>query len=240
MKNINKQKLIRLQHMQNQPITIKECEKFLVNYTGVEIPEEARIILGMGPKHGIVPKNVPIPELIKDVECFIQAIPLEENEKNGARSRCARIIQNFIDKPKAPDPLKMYYHITSKFIKDNPDILVSKSDKGNTTVVMYREEYTREVNNLLSDNHTYSILNKDPTKKTQDNINKFLITLKDEKMITETQYKELIRHNSTPPKLYCLRKTHKPVISFRPIVSCIGSPGYNVGSFLHGILSNVL
>ncbi|XP_045481780.1 uncharacterized protein LOC123685933 [Harmonia axyridis] len=189
----------------------------------------------MGPRHGILPKNVPIPELIKDVESFIQTLSLEENEKNGVRSRCARIIQNFMEKPRTPDHFRKYYHITSKFIRDNPDIVVSKSDKGNTTVVMYREEYTRGVNNQLSDSTTYKILNRDSTRKTQDNINKFLKTLRDEQMITGTQYKELIRHNSIPPKLYCLRKTNKQVASFRPIVSCIGSPGYNVGSFLHKI-----
>ncbi|XP_044766183.1 uncharacterized protein LOC123322305 [Coccinella septempunctata] len=240
IKEINRQKLTRLQNTQNQPITIQECEKFLVNYTRVEIPEKARIILGMGPKHGIIPKNVPIPELIKDVESFIQALSLGENERNVIRSRCTRVIQNFMDRPRAPDPLGIYYHITSKFVRDKPDILVSRSDKGNTTVVMYREEYIQEVSRLLSDDTTYRILNKDPTRKTQENINKFLKTLRDEQMITGSQYKELIRHNSTPPKLYCLRKTHKQVLSFRPIVSCISGPGYNIGSFLHTILSNVL
>lgn len=240
-RTLNKQKLKRLIDDQRQPITIDESEKFLKNYTNIEIPKEARIILGLGPKHGIVPKNVPVLELIKDVECFTQALTLEENQKNEIRGRCTRIIQNFMDGQPIPhDPLKKHYQITSNFLKNNPDIMVGRSDKGNTTVVMYKEEYVREANKLLSDTNIYKILNKDPTRRIQDSINKFLRTLRDSNTITELQYRTLSRHNSIPPKFYCLRKTHKQNICFRPIVSCIGSPSYNIGKFLHSILSDVL
>lgn len=68
-------------------------------------------------------------------------------------------------------------------------ILVGRSYKRNPVVVMFREDYTEEVKNLLSDSTTYKMLNTGPTKKTQDNINNFLKTLRDDQMITDKPYK---------------------------------------------------
>lgn len=59
-----------------------------------------------------------------------------------------------IEKPRAPNPLIKYHHITSKFIWDNPDIFVIISDKGNTTIIMHTEKYNQEVKNLLNDSNT--------------------------------------------------------------------------------------
>ena len=43
--------------------------------------------------------------------------------------------------------------------------------------------------------------------------------------------------NCTAPKLYGLRKTHKNNISYRPVVSCINCPSYEISVFIHTILS---
>ncbi|XP_044758349.1 uncharacterized protein LOC123316371 [Coccinella septempunctata] len=47
------------------------------------------------------------------------------------------------------------------------------------------------------------------------------------------------KYNSTSPKLYGLRKVHKPNLNIRPIVSCINSPSYNISCFIHQIMSQV-
>ncbi|XP_044594004.1 uncharacterized protein LOC123271684 [Cotesia glomerata] len=44
-------------------------------------------------------------------------------------------------------------------------------------------------------------------------------------------------YNALPPRLYGLRKTHKVDCKLRPVVSNIGSPGYEISKFVHKILS---
>lgn len=113
-------------------------------------------------------------------------------------------------------------------------------DKGNNTVLMWRNEYSVESENMLNDENIYKKLTADPTRKLQGKTNKFLKLLKDNDKMSEAQYITLVTHNSLSPKKYFLRKTHKNDLKLRPIVSCINSPTYKIGKYLHNILSNVL
>lgn len=91
---------------------------------------------------------------------------------------------------------------------------------------------------MLSDEDTYKKVEADPTPKIQNAVNKCLRGLKKEEYITEAEYKTLIRHNNLSPKLYCLRNVHKRVLNLVPIVSCVKSPTYNIGKYLHNILNS--
>lgn len=50
---------------------------------------------------------------------------------------------------------------TKKFIKNHPEILFIRADKGNTTVVLNKNEYIKNMEIILNDNTTYKIINKD-------------------------------------------------------------------------------
>jgi len=54
---------------------------------------------------------------------------------------------------------------TKKFIKNHPNILFIKSDKGNVTIVIKRSDYRRKMEEMLLDTNTYVKMNRDPTKK---------------------------------------------------------------------------
>ena len=51
------------------------------------------------------------------------------------------------------------------FISENPEILITRADKGNTTVIMNRESYRRKMYEILNDQSTYILINKDPINK---------------------------------------------------------------------------
>ena len=51
------------------------------------------------------------------------------------------------------------------FISENPDILITKAAKGNTTVIMNRENYREKMYEILNDQTTYKLIKKDPTNK---------------------------------------------------------------------------
>ena len=52
-----------------------------------------------------------------------------------------------------------------KFVKDNPDVIFTKADKGHVTVAMKRDEYDNKVNELLQDRDTYLPRSDDKVKK---------------------------------------------------------------------------
>ena len=51
---------------------------------------------------------------------------------------------------------------THHFLKNNPNILITKADKGNTTVALDKTKYVNEIKTMLSDSRTYTPLKKDP------------------------------------------------------------------------------
>ncbi|XP_044582965.1 uncharacterized protein LOC123263984 [Cotesia glomerata] len=112
-----------------------------------------------------------------------------------------------------------------------------RSDKGNSTMVMYREEYQREMNKLVNDEETYQKTGRDPTSRLQDLGIKLIRNLVEKEVIDEMEGKRMIKHNTLPPRIYGLRKTHKPGCKLRPVVSSIGSPSYKIARFVHKILS---
>ncbi|XP_014614262.1 PREDICTED: uncharacterized protein LOC106792377 [Polistes canadensis] len=102
---------------------------------------------------------------------------------------------------------------------------------------MKKEEYIKEMEKLLEDRNTYSILSKDPTNKFEKLTNNLTIKLQNESIISEEMGKNLRSYNSVAPKLYGLRKTHKKERALRPVVSSIGSPCYKLAKFVHQTLT---
>ena len=57
--------------------------------------------------------------------------------------------------------------VTKRFLKDNPNIFFTKSDKGNVTVCLNTNEYQEKMENLLNDKNTYQSVSKNPLKSLQ-------------------------------------------------------------------------
>ena len=127
---------------------------------------------------------------------------------------------------------------TCTFLNNNPEILIIKADKGNTTVSMCRNDYYNKLQLLLSDNSTYTPLKRDPTLTIQKKVNNLTKIWKKKNYIDDNLVESLTSHNSSPARLYVLPKIHKPTFPLRPIVSFCGSPTYNLASFYNRTISN--
>lgn len=66
------------------------------------------------------------------------------------------------------------YKTIKHFLKQYLEIILTKSDKGNSTLIMEREEYKTEVNLMLSDNTAYTKLEIDRTSIFQTKDNKLI------------------------------------------------------------------
>ena len=122
-------------------------------------------------------------------------------------------------------------------LKKDQNIIVLPADKGKITVVLDTETYESKVNDLLSDEKTYSKLSKDPTTTYKNKLLKILKDLKEKKAIDQSLYEKLRPSACVVPCIYGLPKVHKNNIPVRPIVSSIGSVCYNLARFVSDLLS---
>ena len=89
---------------------------------------------------------------------------------------------------------------------------------------------------LPGDELTYKVLKKDPTKKTERDMNGILLKMKREGTIGEKLYRHLHSSDGLPYRFYGLPKIHKNGNPLRPIVSFISSPTYNLSKYVAKIL----
>ena len=111
------------------------------------------------------------------------------------------------------------------------------ADKGRCTVVQSSAEYESKVNTMLSDEHTYEKLKKDPTPGYKRKLVNILKRLKAEQKIDEAQYRLLYPIAEATPRLYCTTKIHENGNPVRPIVDYTGSTGYQTLKALSEILA---
>lgn len=225
--------------------------KVLYNFLNESMPEFVENVLKLSPNFGIEldGNKLPIPTLIKDLEFGISRVKdqtLDERElevfRNNIRLNGINTITNFYNSSRrrinvADKNLKKDLIKTKLFLKNRDDILVMRADKGGATVLMKKKEYETGMLELLNDPLIYKRVQRDPTAGYQDTINAVVDDLAQRNIIEDWEVKYLKTHNGLPPRLYGLRKVHKPGCKLRPVVSCIKSPCYKLAKFLHRILT---
>lgn len=145
--NIKKIKRLRVDSVSvNIPVGPVD-ETGIFNYTTVGLPNEVMRTLHLGPGFGIrvKKKEVPVATLIKDLEYGLQFLKIEgadqvtvREERDCFRSRVINLWSNFYNRNEkhTMDITRKEFLITKRFFRDNPDLILAKSDKGNGTVIM--------------------------------------------------------------------------------------------------------
>ncbi|KAK4877055.1 hypothetical protein RN001_009561 [Aquatica leii] len=119
--------------------------------------------------------------------------------------------------------------IQEKLIINN--LILTKADKGNCTVILKKDEYIEKTSNFLK-SPDFLLLSDSP-------LNKFVNSTKDYISSTNDSLKYFNLHSynlriSNPriPTLHSLPKIHKLNLPIRPIVNFIGCPTYPITKFL--------
>ncbi len=173
--------------------------------------------------------------LISEVESAIQYV--RPDNQDLLRSQITNAITNFVHAGTQLPSLSINLElVTRKFLKDNPNLVITRSDKGNVTVAMDRDAYLEKSLELLNDAETYRLVAKDPISSVENSCNNLIKTLKNKEFIPSEMAKALTTYNGTCPKFYGLPKVHKPDIPLRPIISCIGSSTQPLAKFISEIL----
>lgn len=145
-------------------------DKWIINISNKVIPENVLNVLSLGDKFALpfnrnneIERSNFIVDIIKNFEysCF----RLTNNIANKARDVICSLVGglsvvrhvNCIDRY-----LSESFSLCKNFLRNNNDIMVTKADKGQTTVVMNKSAYIHQMNVLLEDQNTYKKLTKDP------------------------------------------------------------------------------
>jgi len=96
------------------------------------------------------------------------------------------------------------------------------------------------VEELLSDVNTYIVVNRNPIKSIEHNLNNVLKKWLQNDYISKQQFYKLRSSDSILPRAYGLPKIHKINTPFRIIVSSVNTALYSLASFLQNIISNSL
>lgn len=229
-------KFDRIRSQQQRQVKVQD--NWFKNISDTIIPPDISDFLALGPKFSIKPstRDVSIPHILANIECATAKLPTQE--RNLALTRVTNILTNYVQHHDNGDPqLNKIFNKTKKFLKDNPQIIVTRADKGNVTVAMNKQQYNDLSTNLLADTSYYKKLNRDPTNSLQQKANKIVTSLKREGMIDERQSKSMMIYNSKSAKFYGLPKIHKPQIALRPIISAVSGPNSGISRFITNTLT---
>ena len=171
-------------------------EKWLKNLSNIMIPEKAKIVLQLGQHfnlpNNMVNKNNITQEFIKHVEYSL--FKADDETRNYVRNESIRIMKSI----KKCD-IKSFENIVlqegvgevKRFISENPELFITRADKGNTTVIMCRNSYKEKMFENLNDRTTYELMKNDPTNKITAGIVNLLKFWKNKGYIDSSLYKKL-------------------------------------------------
>lgn len=114
-------------------------------------------------------------------------------------------------------------HICSPYTHNSiwPSRMKVNSDKGGNIVILDRVHYCDMVMRLLDDTDTYKTLESNPTQVFLEELKLILVKAKEDRLITQDEFKFMFNPHPTIATMYALPKIHKKVtpIPGRPIVS---------------------
>jgi predicted ABC-type transport system involved in lysophospholipase L1 biosynthesis ATPase subunit len=115
--------------------------------------------------------------------------------------------------------------------------LITKANKGKTTVIIYTQDYRDKVHSFLTENN-FQCVTTNPITKDHKAIQKTLQRC--DSIIEKKTIKYLVQKFPSPPTLNALLKLHKPNIPIRPVVNNKNAPGHKAAKKLNSILTNRL
>ena len=140
------------------------------------------------------------------------------------------------DKPK--DNISTGERQALKELSRKKSIILKKSAKGNTTVLMSRQDKLNEGQALL---HNYRPLDKPMVETTTKKAQQLIKTLLSEGHIDKTTAKWLSLTPDPPriPVFYTLTKIHKPTPVGRPIISGCSGPRERISAFVDHLIQPI-
>lgn len=203
----------------------------VINLSSICLSNDEKSLLSKGMK--FVPSHTVIPyeEFIVGVEEV--ASKLDANGAEELRSD----VREILNKCKVPnDNLNAEERRALQSLrKKKKCVIFSKADKGNSTVIMDRMDYSEKLERITSGGE-FIELKKDITEAEGRKLCKLLMECEKKGELERFRRLNLTVKALRCPVMFGLPKLHKPGIPLRPIVSYVDSPTYLISKELARIL----
>ena len=122
-------------------------------------------------------------------------------------------------------------------LKEDPEIVIAKADKGDTVVVLDSAHYYSLAARHLADTKTYELLETDPSEEIVRRYHQYLKRCVGDKIMDDYQHRRLtVPDNYKMSTIYFLPKIHKNPLKLRPIVASSNSITTNASRYMDKIL----
>ena len=218
--------------------TASNPNNIITNLSNHILSSDEYNILKYGLKYGISfsPKSLTVLAYSEDVWDQIRKSNIYYNNeyakmkiKNVLRSYVFNLIdiddKNFF---KDASKIKIIKHLSKTLV-------IMKPEKGNSIVLLNKEDYTNSMENLFTDKTIFKQLDSGPTIIRLSSLQSYLRKLKNNNEITVAQFQAIRPQNARPAKATGLPKIHQQfnnLPSFRPIIDTTGSAHYLTAKFL--------
>nr|VZI52318.1 unnamed protein product [Spirometra erinaceieuropaei] len=113
------------------------------------------------------------------------------------------------------------------------DIVTLPADKGRSTVVMDKTDYTTKLQSLLEDEGAYELSETGEFKKHVNSVNRAIDKLRKAGALKRNEALASKATDAAMARFYGLPKVHKPGVPLRPIVSLRGTPTFGLSKWLY-------
>ena len=142
-------------------------------------------LLKKGLNFAVTPADMPATEIIAKVESAVR--PLNEERADTVR----RAVNTILQQAEPPKPnITKEKQDALKSLKDDKSIMVLPADKGCASVILDTGTYHAKMS-VLIDSGPYQLLNKDPTDHLTWKLSEKLLTLKQNRHISEAVYSKI-------------------------------------------------
>ena len=140
---------------------------------------------------------------------------------------------------------------TLENLRNNPNLVITQADKGDTWVILNKESYIFECDRQLQDSSVYAMLSESQTSQNCKLFRKVLLNMLRKKEISAAVFEKLVPHDDKVKAriFYTLPKIHKPPSSWpienlvppgRPIVGNSYSEDTEICKYLDSFLQPIV
>lgn len=217
-------------------------EKSLINLTQIDLPFDIKLCLSFGPKF-IYPSPVNSQNICNILMELNSVIPYYFPDGTQDEAFKQTAIQTKLYKNKYNTDIEIWlmflHHRLKSFLLNHPDVLVTKSDKGRHTVLIYKEDYHSKISKLVSNTSDYLPIPTVPPSSLEKTNNLFVSELVQLGTIKPNHRFRYMDMKTSIARFYGLIKIHKKDCPARPIVSQCNAPGFKLASLLNDILNKI-
>ena len=239
-------KLANLTRNHSLPLSAADV---IQNLSSSMLSKEEEEVLKFGLKYALPPLKISKSDVVSEMEklqkFFVKSLKPEYSARH-VTAELQTLAENYVCNYH-PSTSTLKRHGILKKLRRNSDIVITRPDKGESVVILNRQDYFDSVASLLQNPGKFKkVQSHVPSKKEltefrEGQLQRYLLSLKKKNVISDDVYQMVYPVGSVPARLYGLPKMHKLRESgqkppFRPILSSVGSYNYNLAKFLNTLL----